>query len=168
MTRSLPIEGKQMTVAERNSSRVAARAIVQTVPSLCRWLETNMSRDSDHELSIRQLSVLQQIAGEETTPGDIARSLNVTPAVVTGLIDRMERRGYVRRFESQFDRRRIHVELTVSGEDARNLAEENLLDDIENAITELSSEDQETLANAMHSLFTLAEKQSQKTGIAGA
>jgi DNA-binding MarR family transcriptional regulator len=148
-------------VDERNSSRGAALAIVLAAPSLGRWLETNMSRDNDHDLSIRQLSVLQQITGEETTPGDIARNLKVTPAVVTGLIDRMERRGYVRRFESQFDRRRVHVELTISGEDARTLAEENLLCDVENVIADLSTNEQETVAKAMRLLLKAIERKIQ-------
>jgi DNA-binding MarR family transcriptional regulator len=113
-----------------------------------------MTRHVDHELSIRQLSVLQQIAGDDTTPGDIARQLNVTPAVVTGLIDRMERRGYVRRFESQFDRRRVHVELTISGEDVRSLAEDQLLADLEAAISHLTPDEQSTIAEGMRLLRT--------------
>ena len=96
-----------------------------------------MNGDLDHDLSMRQLGALQYIDGSETTLGDVARSLNVTPAVVTGLIDRLERRGYVRRVASMFDRRRVHIELTTAGEDARDQAEDQLASRLDALISAL-------------------------------
>ncbi len=74
-------------------------------------------------LSLRQLSALYVIEHESTTPGQLARRLVATPAVVTGLIDRLERRGYVRRVSEPGDRRRIHLELTESGREAEVVCE---------------------------------------------
>lgn len=108
-----------------------------------------MTDEQDNDLSIRQLSALQYIDGTETTLGDVARSLNVTPAVVTGLIDRLERRGYVRRVASQFDRRRVHIELTTAGEDVRDHAEEQLATRLEKLISTLSPEDISALEDGL-------------------
>jgi DNA-binding MarR family transcriptional regulator len=41
--------------------------------------------------------------------------MGVTPAVVTGLIDRLQQRGYVRREADPNDRRRFRLTLTESG-----------------------------------------------------
>ena len=42
----------------------------------------------------------------------IAREIKLTPASVTALIDRLEKRGYVRRRADAEDRRRVWVEIT--------------------------------------------------------
>jgi DNA-binding MarR family transcriptional regulator len=111
-----------------------------------------MTRDDDHDLSLRQLSALQYIDGAETTLGDVARSLNVTPAVVTGLIDRLERRGYVRRVNSLFDRRRVNIELTPAGEDVRMQAEGQLANQLESVIGDLSPDEVARLEDGLQIL----------------
>jgi DNA-binding MarR family transcriptional regulator len=54
----------------------------------------------------------------------------VTPAVVTGLIDRLERRGYVRRVSGGADRRRVHLALTDEGRAASEFVENHLVHEI--------------------------------------
>jgi DNA-binding MarR family transcriptional regulator len=48
-------------------------------------------------------------------PGELARSLLVTPGGMTSRIDRLERGGLVRRHPDPADRRGIDVELTAKG-----------------------------------------------------
>ncbi len=48
-------------------------------------------------------------------PNEIADRLIITRATVTGLVDSLERRGYVRRCPHQSDRRMILVEITETG-----------------------------------------------------
>ena len=87
------------------------------------------------------------------TSGDVVCS--VTPAVVTGLIDRLERRGYVRRVGSLFDRRRVHLELTSAGEDARDHAENRLASEMERYISELSDDEVDRLNDGLALLNTV-------------
>ena len=134
----------------RNST---AEAILLAIPIIDRWIGAHLSHDPEHDLSLRQLAVLQRIDAREITPGEIARELSVTPAVITGLIDRLERRGYVSRLESQADRRRVHLALTISGEDARNQAITDLVEKIGSQLENLT--DQE-LTGAAAALETLA------------
>jgi DNA-binding MarR family transcriptional regulator len=49
------------------------------------------------------------------TPSELGDGLIVTRATVTGLLDSLERRGYVRRVPHATDRRRLVVELTPEG-----------------------------------------------------
>ena len=130
-----------MVVSLTENARSAADLTLRLTPRLSRWIQTQITDDGEHDLSMRQLSALQYINGTDTTLGDVARSLNVTPAVVTGLIDRLERRGYVRRVGSQFDRRRVHIELTMAGEDVREQAEDQLASRLEDLIAKLSPDE---------------------------
>ena len=91
------------------TARNAAFITLKVAPRLSRWMQTQMSAEEDHDISIRQLTALQFIGDTETTLGDVARSLNVTPAVVTGLIDRLERLGLVERMADAQDRRKVLV-----------------------------------------------------------
>jgi len=67
------------------------------------------------ELSFRQLETLFGIRQGLTSPGELARKIRVTPAVVTGLIDRLVRQGFVQRDPDPEDRRRLKLALTESG-----------------------------------------------------
>ncbi len=130
-----------MVVSITENTRSAADLAIRVTPQLSRWIQLQMTNDEEHDLSMRQLSALQFIDGTETTLGDVARNLNVTPAVVTGLIDRLERRGYVRRVASVFDRRRVYIELTTAGEDVRDHAEDQLAKRFDDLLAKLSDEE---------------------------
>ena len=63
-----------------------------------------------------QLSVLKaamQLAS--ATPGALAREVHLSPATVTGILTRLEKRGLLRRQPGDRDRRTIRVELTGEG-----------------------------------------------------
>ena len=129
-----------------------ARNLVRAIPLLDRWMQSTLTQTPDADISLRQLAVLQHISEDAATPGEIARALNVTPAVITGLIDRLERRGFVRRFDSQFDRRRVHLELTVSGDDARVQANATLTQRMESQLGGLSEDELATINASINHL----------------
>ncbi len=58
---------------------------------------------------------------EPLTAGEIASHLGLTTGAVTGLIDRLEASGWVRRERDASDRRRVYVHLTHDHEDAAEL-----------------------------------------------
>jgi DNA-binding MarR family transcriptional regulator len=60
-------------------------------------------------------------AGEPLPPHQIAERLILSRATVTGLLDSLERRGYVRRLPHSSDRRMLLIELTEAG---RQVAQE--------------------------------------------
>ena len=63
-----------------------------------------------------QLSVLQAASRlESATPGAIAREVRLSPATVTGIVSRLERRDLLRRSRGQVDRRTVRLELTDEG-----------------------------------------------------
>lgn len=48
---------------------------------------------------------------KDPTAGDLAKATGLTSGAVTALIDRLEKAGYVERFDDPADRRRIHVRI---------------------------------------------------------
>ena len=60
------------------------------------------------------------------TAGEIARQVGITSGAVTGVIDRLERLGFVRRTSDPTDRRRVIVELQVLDDDRRQQMEQLL------------------------------------------
>jgi len=47
--------------------------------------------------------------------GDVARTLHVHPSTLTGILQRLERRGLLRRRTDPADARRVQLELTAKG-----------------------------------------------------
>lgn len=130
-------------------SKEAARSVLALSPRVNRWAESSvLQSDTGANLSLRQLSALEMIDDENTTLGDVAKQLMVTPAVVTGLIDRLEKRGYARRINSTGDRRRIHLALTEKGRDAAGNVQAHLATELADRIANLPKEDIATIERA--------------------
>lgn len=80
-----------------------------------RWLQ-------ERRITFTQFRALLLLSEEEgQTLSQLSRRLSRTRCAITGLVDRMEEKGLVRRKRSRRDRRQIHVTLTDKG---RELAEE--------------------------------------------
>jgi DNA-binding MarR family transcriptional regulator len=139
-----------MATARTAAASAAAEELLAIVPRLNRWAESSVSSSAnDLRLSLRQLSALTMIEDEVTTLGDVAKRLHVTPAVVTGLIDRLERRGYVQRINSTDDRRRVMLTLTDSGRSAAQAATAGLAAELEQSLIKLDAEDLQMINKAL-------------------
>jgi DNA-binding MarR family transcriptional regulator len=66
-------------------------------------------------LSQTELVALEHLVAAPSTPGDLARLLEVSTAASTGVVDRLERRGHVERRPHPQDRRRTEVHMTEGG-----------------------------------------------------
>jgi len=100
---------KEMRAVEAMTAlRITARLTKQLMD---RWAEK-------HGLSEGRLYVLFQLAaapGHQLPLGQLAEQLEVTPRNVTGLIDHLERDGFVERVDDPDDRRSIYARLTTAG-----------------------------------------------------
>ncbi|MFI1767179.1 MarR family winged helix-turn-helix transcriptional regulator [Streptomyces sp. NPDC020800] len=72
---------------------------------------------ANYALERHEFDTLHKLAAREgrATPSELATDLDLAPASITGRLDALERRGFVRRTPSKADRRRVDVELTDSG-----------------------------------------------------
>src|SRR3954452_8095754 len=117
----------RLAVDPGERSRSAAERLLRLLPRFPRWAATAVqARRGGEDLSLRQLAVLYLVREGAVFPSSLARQLRISPAVVTGLLDRLEQRGYVRRRMDPGDRRRQRLELTENGL-AASLAVQDLL-----------------------------------------
>jgi DNA-binding MarR family transcriptional regulator len=70
---------------------------------------------ADHDLSIIQTRLLGILRDREPTMNELGAHLNLDKSSITGLVDRAERRGLVRRTTSSRDRRAVQVSITDAG-----------------------------------------------------
>jgi DNA-binding MarR family transcriptional regulator len=104
-----------------------ARRMLALIPDLRKWITRRVeSAGAGAGLSFRQFAALQGIRHGACSPGEIARLWQVTPAVITGIIDRLERRGLVRREPDPDDRRRLRLVMTEAGRAASEEVEQAL------------------------------------------
>ncbi len=77
------------------------------------------TEDLDASLTLRrpfnQLKVLRELRGGPLSMSQIAQLLGVTNAAVTGIADRLEKKGLVQRVQDPTDRRVVCVQLTPEG-----------------------------------------------------
>jgi DNA-binding MarR family transcriptional regulator len=114
-----------------------------------------------HDLSVTEqkaLDLLERFG--PLTAGDLARRSGLAPASVTGLVNRLERKGFARRIPDPEDRRRVLVESCHD----RVAATGPLFDDFVRSMNELlagySDEQLETIA---HFLAEAARRQQEAT-----
>lgn len=106
-----------MSVPERSDALACARQTLALLPSLRQWVSSRVQEAGAGEgISLRQVAALRGIQEGASSPGDLARLWRVTPAVITGILDRLERRNLVRRVPDPEDRRRLRLALTTEGE----------------------------------------------------
>ena len=69
-----------------------------------------------HDITASQWAVILNIAdGHASTAGELAKLMRYSPGAMTRLLDRVERKGFIRRRRTGNDRRSIQLELTASG-----------------------------------------------------
>jgi DNA-binding MarR family transcriptional regulator len=69
----------------------------------------------EHDLSVIQTRLLGVLRDREPTMQELGRFLGLDKSSISGLVDRAERRGLVRRTPSAEDRRAVRVSLTEAG-----------------------------------------------------
>lgn len=145
-----------------------ADRVVQFQHRLHHWAVTAVQANRGGlDLSLRQVAVLVMIRNGAAYPSRIARKLRVTPAVVTGLLDRLEQRGFVRRTADPNDRRRFHVALTDAGEAAADAVMRMLSREIADCLARASAADLDALDRALGLLERMADTLERGTPTLG-
>jgi DNA-binding MarR family transcriptional regulator len=93
-----------------DSVMIALRKIMQAIELNSKRLVKRVG------LTGPQLVILQEVdRNGEVTAGEIARAVSLSQATVTGILERMEKRGLLARQRSDRDKRRIMVRITERG-----------------------------------------------------
>ena len=106
------------------------------------------------DLSLRQINILDIIQGlQNPTPTELAHELKISKPSVSAAIDRLETAGYIRKVDSDEDRRSYHLHLTQKGQifsQAHNETHRHLAQFI---IRNLEAEDVKQLVRLVGKIF---------------
>lgn len=93
----------------------------------------------------------------EVNPGQLARTVSLSPPTVTGILDRLERRGLIRRERAARDKRQVVVCLTDDGRSLLDNSPPPLQERFTRRLTELSASRQRQIARSLNEVVRLME-----------
>jgi len=153
-----------MSTSQMSQGADRAEQTLDLLPVLRRWVTARVHlAGSDAGLSLRQYAALNGIRQGASSPGELARLWQVTPAVITGIIDRLERRELVRREPDPDDRRRLRLALTEAGLAASMVVERALTEELAAQLAQASPRELAELGRALDLLqrtFATLEEQT--------
>ncbi len=119
----------------------------------------------EHELSLVQLRLLGILRDREPGMQEIATFLELDKSSVTGLVDRAERRGLVRRASSPEDGRAVRVALTEQGRDLTKKGVKQLQRELSALVEGLTEADRKRLSGlASQVVFNANARRADSTG----
>lgn len=92
--------------------------------------------------------------GRGDTPKDVAQVLNLETSTVSGLLDKMQKRGVIDRMTNTADRRGIQILLTPEGEALREPISAAIRDVNAQVLSDLSPEEAAGLLSGLRSLMS--------------
>src|SRR5829696_6062363 len=139
-----------MTTSQVSQGIDRAQQTLALLPVLRRWVTARVRWvGAGADLSLRQYAALTGISQGASSPGELARLWQVTPAVITGIIDRLERREFVRREPDPKDRRRLRLALTDAGLAASTLVERALTEELAAQLSQASPQELAELGRSL-------------------
>ena len=116
--------------------------------------------DKKYQVSAPQLScLLALLENGPLPPSQIAKHIMVNSSTVTGIIDRLEQKGFVERSRISPDRRVITVSLTEKGTVLAENAPPPLQEKIVDGLKKLPPEEVESIVQALSKLAYLLDVQ---------
>jgi MarR family transcriptional regulator, lower aerobic nicotinate degradation pathway regulator len=110
-------------------------------------------RAGDHGISVTQTQLLGVLRDRTPTMNELATLLGLDKSSATGLVDRAERRGLVRRIASSGDRRVVLVELADAGRALVDEVSGGFGADVATLLERLSASDQVSLSRLVSRLL---------------
>jgi DNA-binding MarR family transcriptional regulator len=130
-----------------------AREVLDTVPTVMRFIRTEMRGHRAPGLSVpqfRSLVYIERAGG--TSLGGVAEHLGLTPPSACKLIDGLVGRGMATRRESEDDRRRLTLEITPEGARAVAVARAETQKNLSRILGALDDEELQCVTRAMSAL----------------
>lgn len=110
-----------------------------------------------HDLTPVQAKLLCHLLAGPRGMADLARALGVEKAALTGLADRVERRGLARRIPVPGDRRALRVELTDAGRAAAAAFHADITAELNGIVAALTPPELEAFRPALAKIVAMGE-----------
>ncbi|WP_033368040.1 MarR family winged helix-turn-helix transcriptional regulator [Rubritalea marina] len=100
-------------------------------------------------ISFPQFFLMAYLSSEDyLTMSDIAKKMGHSTAAATGLVDRLEKLGYVERVHAAEDRRKIMVRITAKGTDMVSQMRGEIVNSLSDTMSEMDEEEADTIRHA--------------------
>ena len=114
-----------------------------------------------HGLTGPQMLCLREILDQGSlTTGALALAVALSPATLTGILDRLEVRGLVSRERRPEDKRRVLVSLTTMGKQMAQELPSPMQERFGSLLTELSADEQAAIREALNKVARMMEQES--------
>jgi len=114
----------------------------------------------DYGVSIPQvlcLNFLHESPNFQSTQGDIRKFLNLNPSTVSGIISRLEKKGYLARLPKLGDKRVVNIALTSSGDELLRKVPSLLHEQLSHKLHQLSGDELVTVQQGLDTLVKILE-----------
>jgi len=113
---------------------------------------------SSHGLTGPQMLCLREVSEHGSlTTGDLARAIALSPATLTGILDRLEMRGLVSRERRPEDKRRVLVSLTPMGKEMSQELPSPMQERFGSRLAALPAEEQGVIRRALDKMADMME-----------
>jgi len=113
------MDGKTMRTPTKRRQQKADEPHARALMRLIHQVTAGNPERTTLELNVRQRLIIQSLGIVGSRPiAAIGQQLGLTPSTMTGLVDRLEEQGYLRREAHPSDRRATVLRLTRKGETA--------------------------------------------------
>lgn len=155
MTETKPTENPTPAQPDTES----AREILRALRRILRVVDLHGRRLAQHHgLTGPQLICLREIRRSgPLNPGQLARSVSLSPATITGILDRLEGRALVSRRRRNRDKRQVLVQLTDQGTELLSQVAPPLQERFVERLAELETANREQVAASLEQVVALMD-----------
>ena len=149
---------------ERPDQSATVSKIMQALRRIFRAIH-DYSREVSDQFGITapQLWALKTISQNGSlSQGELSEKMYLHPSTITGLVDRLEKKGYAERDRKQKDRRVVKVRLTPKGKALVKKAPNPIQGKMIYGLRDLNKRELNTIYGSVQKLVTLMEAQNVK------
>ena len=141
---------KASTLNTSSSRKVDPNRLADFVMMTQRSCILNLSSELNRgNISFPQFFLLTYLSSEDyLTMSAIAKKMGHSTAAATGLVDRLEKLGFVERVHAAEDRRKIMVRITSSGSEIVSTMRQHIASELANIMEDLDDVDASSVAAA--------------------
>lgn len=103
------------------------------------------------------LNFLKDSPNYQNTQGEIRKFLNLNSSTVSGIVNRLEAKGYIARLPKSGDKRVVNIALTSAGDKAIGAIPNLLHDQLEERLNKLPQEELDRVQDSLETLINLLE-----------
>ena len=150
----------------KNHSATASDDVLISIRKIIQCIDIN-SRSLVKRVGLTgpQLIILQEVsASDGVYIGEVAKAISLSQATVTGVVERLEKRGLVVRQRSDVDRRRVMVQTTDTGRALLETAPPLMQEAFVGKFSELKDWEQSMILSSLQRLVSLMDAKQLDVG----